>query len=97
MLKNGKKTGNTYFSVYVFAGENKTRLFTANIAKKSVKKSSDRNRYKRWMRAVLRKHIDLFQGMDVMVMPRSGMAKLSDYASIEQALLPLFPKGKDGS
>jgi ribonuclease P protein component len=94
LLKNGRKTGNDFFSVFLGGNENKTRLFTANIAKKTFKKSVDRNKYKRWIRAVFHKHKDLFKNTDILIMPRPGIAKLRDFSSIEQALLPLFPERK---
>lgn len=94
MLKNGKKTGNEFFSVFLHGNEGKTRLFTANIAKKSLKKSTDRNRYKRWMREAFHKHKGLFKDKDVLIMPRPGMSKLKDFAAVESALLPLFWEGK---
>jgi ribonuclease P protein component len=105
LLKNGRKTGNEFFSVFLSGsigkparrspGEGGTRLFTANIAKKTFKKSVDRNKYKRWIRAVFHKHKDLFTGTDVLIMPRPGLAKLKNFSGVEQALLPLFP-GKEG-
>jgi ribonuclease P protein component len=94
LLKNGRKTGNEFFSVFLGANENTTRLFTANIAKKTFKKSVDRNKYKRWIRAVFHKHKSLFNNTDILIMPRPGIAKLKDYKSIEQALLALFPVEK---
>jgi ribonuclease P protein component len=94
LLKNGRKTGNDFFSVFLGANENKTRLFTANIAKKTFKKSVDRNRYKRWIRAVFHKNKDLFKNTDILIMPRTGIAKLKSFSAIEQALIPLFPEKK---
>ena len=95
MLKNGKKTGNEFFSVFLSGTAGATRLFAANIAKKTFKRSVDRNRYKRWIRAVFHKHRDIFAGTDILIMPRPGLSKLKNFAAIEQALLPLFP-GKKG-
>jgi ribonuclease P protein component len=94
LLKNGRKTGNEFFSVFLGGSAVKTRLFTANIAKKTFKKSVDRNRYKRWIRAVFHKHKNLFAGTDVLIMPRPGLVKLKDYSGVEKALLPLFPEKK---
>jgi ribonuclease P protein component len=94
LLKNGRKTSSEFFSVFLAANENKTRLFTANIAKKTFKKSVDRNRYKRWIRAVFHKNKGLFKNTDILIMPRPGMAKLKDYASVEAALIQLFPGEK---
>jgi ribonuclease P protein component len=104
LLKNGRKTGNEFFSVFINGsagkparqslGKGGTRLFTANIAKKTFKKSVDRNRYKRWIRAVFHKHNDFFTGMDVLIMPRPGLVKLKNFSGVEQALLPLFPEKK---
>jgi ribonuclease P protein component len=114
LLKNGRKTGNEFFSVFLGGSTGKparrlpaeasaeagslggggTRLFTANIAKKTFKKSVDRNRYKRWIRAVFHKHKHLFVGTDVLIMPRPGLAKIKNFSGVEQALLPLFPEKK---
>jgi ribonuclease P protein component len=94
LLKNGRKTGSEFFSVFLSAGSGKTRLFTANIAKKTFKKSVDRNRYKRWIRAVFHKYKDLFTDTDVLIMPRPGLARLKSYSGVEQALLLLFPEKK---
>ncbi len=54
----------------------------------------DRNRYKRWIRAVFHKNKDRFFGTDVLIMPRPGIAKLKTYVEIEGSLLPLFPENK---
>ena len=94
MLKNGRKTGNEYFSVFLSGTAGKTQLFTANIAKKTFKKSVDRNRYKRWIRAVFHRHNALFNGVNVLIMPRPGLIKLKNFSGVEQALLPLFPEKK---
>jgi ribonuclease P protein component len=94
LLKNGRKTGNEFFSVFLGANENTTRLFTANIAKKTFKKSVDRNKYKRWIHAVFHKYKNLFSGNDVLIMPRPGISKIRDFKGVEQALIPLFPEKK---
>jgi len=68
------------------------RLFAANLAKKAVKKASARNLYKRRIKAVFAKHKGLFGQVDVLIMPRPGIAGLLTFAEIEENLLRLFPK-----
>ena len=89
MLKNGLKNSSEFFSVYVYKS-GKTRLFAANIAKKALKKSTDRNLYKRRVREIYRKNKTSLAGYDVLIMPRHSCAKLADYKAMEQALVPLL-------
>jgi ribonuclease P protein component len=93
-MRNGGKTGNEHFSVFLSVNENGTRLFAANIAKKTFKKSVDRNRYKRWIRAVFHRHKNRVKNMDILIMPKPGIAKLKNFQEIEDSLLPLFPENK---
>lgn len=89
MLKNGLKNSSEFFSVYVYKS-GKTRLFAANIAKKALKKSTDRNLYKRRVREIYRKNKSSLEGFDVLIMPKHPCAKLADYRAVEAALAPLL-------
>ncbi len=68
----------------------KNNLYTANVAKKSVKLSVNRNMYKRWMRACYHKHKAKLAGFDTLIMPRRSMPSLKTFADIEARLEPLF-------
>ncbi|HRU38290.1 MAG TPA: ribonuclease P protein component [Candidatus Goldiibacteriota bacterium] len=94
LIKNGEKTRNAFFTVFTAPSKGKPRFFAANIAKKSIKKSSDRNRQKRWIREVYRKHKKLLYGLDVLVMPRPGVSGLKSFNETEKALLQLFTAGR---
>jgi ribonuclease P protein component len=60
-----------------------------------LKKSSDRNKYKRWIRAAFFKNRRLFEGCDVLIMPRPGLPKLEAYAEIERAITGALSGKKD--
>jgi ribonuclease P protein component len=72
----------------------KTGFFVANIAKKSVNLSVDRNRYKRWIRAAYHKHKNAMKDVTVLIMPRRGMPGLKTFAEIDANLSALFEGAK---
>jgi ribonuclease P protein component len=74
--------------------ETKTNFFVANIAKKSISLSVDRNRYKRWIRAAYHKHKGLLKDCTVLIMPRRGMPALRSFAEIDSTLSGLFEGAK---
>jgi ribonuclease P protein component len=74
--------------------DSKTGFFVANIAKKSVNLSVDRNRYKRWIRAAYHKHKSTLQDVTVLIMPRRGMPGLKTFAEIDAVLAALFEGAK---
>jgi ribonuclease P protein component len=76
--------------------DSKTNFFVANIAKKSVKLSVDRNRYKRWIRAAYHNHKSSLTDYTVLIMPRRGMPALKSFAEIDSNLSGLFEGTKRG-
>jgi ribonuclease P protein component len=68
----------------------KNNLYTANVAKKSVKLSVNRNMYKRWMRACYHKHKAKLAGFDTLIMPRRSMPQLQSFADMDGKLAVLF-------
>jgi ribonuclease P protein component len=94
-MKNGLNNSSEFFSVYVYKS-GKTRLFAANIAKKALKKSTDRNLYKRRVREIYRRHKPSLAGFDVLIMPKHPCAKLADYRAMENALAPLLVIDENG-
>ena len=72
----------------------KTGFFVANIAKKSVKLSVNRNRYKRWIRAAYHSHKNSLTDYTVLIMPRRGMPALKSFAEIDANLSVLFEGAK---
>ncbi len=68
----------------------KHNLYTANIAKKRVKLSVGRNRYKRWMRASYHKNKAKLTGFDVLIMPRHAIASLESFADVDASINALF-------
>jgi len=92
-MKNGIKVQNEFFSVFAVhnnSGLKKNAFFVANIAKKNIAKSVDRNLYKRRIKSVFMKHRALFYRSDVLIMPGRGLARLKNFAEIEEILLSLF-------
>ncbi len=65
-------------------------MFAANIAKKALKKSTERNLYKRRVREIYRRHKPSLAGFDVLIMPKHSCAKLEDFRAMESALAPLL-------
>lgn len=91
ILNNGIKSGDTFFSVYLLRSDRqKNNLYTANIAKKRVKLSVERNRYKRWMRASYHKNKAKLKGFDVLIMPRHAIASLKNFAGVDSSINALF-------
>jgi|GEM_PF-2474366 ribonuclease P protein component len=91
ILNNGIKCSDTFFSVYLLRSDRqKNNLYTANIAKKRVKLSVERNRYKRWMRASYHKNKAKLGGFDVLIMPRQSIASLKDFAAVDASINALF-------
>jgi ribonuclease P protein component len=91
VLKNGKKTGNEFFSLYVLDGDTQAhKLFVATIGKKMVKSSVKRNLYKRWIINAFLKYKAGFTGKTAVIMARRGLPKLTSYAGVEEALSPLL-------
>lgn len=68
----------------------KYNLYTANIAKKRVKLSVARNRYKRWMRASYHKNKAKLAGFDVLIMPGHSMASLKSFGDVDGSINALF-------
>ncbi len=89
-MNHGTKQSGDCFCVYVTVPrqDKKPGFFVTNISKKNVRDSVDRNRYKRWIRAVYHANKPAASGINLLVMPRHGMAKLHSYAEIESVLLP---------
>ena len=91
ILNNGIKSGDAFFSVYLLRSEAvKNNLYTANIAKKRVKLSVGRNRYKRWMRASYHKNKAKLKGFDALIMPRQAIASLTSFAGVDASINALF-------
>jgi len=74
--------------------DSKPGFFVANIAKKSVKLSVDRNRYKRWIRAAYHNHKSTLTEYTVLIMPRRAMPSLKSFADIDGCLAALFEGAK---
>ena len=74
--------------------DSKTGFFVANIAKKSIKLSVDRNRYKRWIRAAYHNNKSTLANYSVLIMPRRGMPALKSFAEIDANLFGLFESAK---
>jgi len=93
-IKRGVKHGNNCFAVFAVpcsdTNSAKTRLFTATISKKFIKKSVDRNLLKRRVRGIFAKNSAVFEGKDVVVMARSGASGLKTFKETEENLLSLF-------
>jgi len=85
-MKTGVKVQNDFFSVFANAKNpeaKKSTFFVANIAKKSIAKSVDRNLYKRRIKSVFINQRDKFENMDVLIMPGKKLAMLKNFNEIE--------------
>ncbi len=92
-MKTGVKVQNEFFSVFANAKNpeaKKNAFFVANIAKKSIAKSVDRNLYKRRIKSVFINHRGEFKNLDVLIMPGKKLNTLKSFAEIEEKLNILF-------
>jgi len=93
LIKNGKKFENNYFKLYVLKSEslnNKPVLYVANISKKSIKKSSLRNLYKRRIKSVFHKLKKNLKNSEILIIPKNNLYLLDTYKKIEDNLSNLF-------
>jgi ribonuclease P protein component len=73
VFKDGHRSADNLFLVLACPNQMSTARLGLAVSKKSCRRAVDRNRVKRVIRESFRHHLDLLQGLDVVVVSRSGV------------------------
>ncbi|MCX7697871.1 MAG: ribonuclease P protein component [Candidatus Goldbacteria bacterium] len=93
LIKNGNKLLNDFFVLYYLKNNfGQTRFFIANIGKKLIPKSCDRNLVKRRIRAILNKNKNLIKNHDILVIAGRKISSDLKFSMLENYLLELLYK-----
>ncbi|MBP7791879.1 MAG: ribonuclease P protein component [Candidatus Goldbacteria bacterium] len=91
LIKNGRKKSDNYFIVYYLKNNaGKTRFFIANLSKKIIPKSSDRNLIKRRIKTILNKRKNSLKNLDVLIISGHKISTNVKFNELEKRLFELL-------
>lgn len=91
MIKNGIKKVNNLFIIYYLKNNlNQTKFYIANIGKKAVQKSSDRNLIKRRIRGILNKNKNLLKNLNILIISKHKISPKIKFNELEKYMVELL-------